>query len=660
MGRISGATYGGSVRYVAVTACPTGIAHTYMAAEKLQTAAAAAGHQIKVETQGSIGAENVLTAADIAAADAVIIAADKNVELDRFAGKKVLKVGVADGVHKPAELLDRAINAPVQGGTVVAATEEKVGVGQTLYRALMAGVSPMIPFVVVGGLLIAVSLSLGGSPDPSGGLVVPEGSFWWKMLQIGTIAFKMMIPILAGFIAMSIADRPGLVPGMITGLVANTGELYGSEAGSGFLGAIVAGFLAGYVTLTVKRVKVPKFMAGIMPIIVIPLVATVVSSLAFIYVLGAPIAGVFSGLTNWLSGLTGANAVVLGVILGLMIAFDMGGPVNKVAFLFGVGLIATGQAAPMGMIGAAIAAPPIGQGLATVLRRKVYDESEQELGLAAMFMGFFGITEGAIPFAAADPARVIPANMVGGAVAGATAALFGATNAVPHGGGIVALLGAVHGVPGYLIAIALGSTVTALMTLGLKMRHQAKQQEAAAVPAAAAREQSEQAIGSGAGAATAVATAPAKVGLAQYITPETVAVDLTATDRDAAIAELVGIAARTGKVVDPAAVVTSALAREAPVSTGLGDGIAIPHAKTDAVSEPVVVYARSRTGIDWSSRDGVPASEIFLIAVPEQAAGDAHLSILSALSRKLVNPAFRSKLSAAGPDRAYELLSNVQ
>lgn len=648
------------MRYVAVTACPTGIAHTYMAAEKLELAAAEAGHQIKVETQGSIGAENVLTAADIAAADAVIIAADKNVELDRFAGKKVLKVGVADGVHKPAELLERAISAPIQGGTAVAATEEKSGLGQTLYRALMAGVSPMIPFVVVGGLLIAVSLSVGGTPDPSGGLVVPEGTFWWKMLQIGTIGFKMMIPILAGFIAMSIADRPGLVPGMITGIVANTGELYGSEAGSGFLGAILAGFLAGYVTRAIKRVKVPKFMAGIMPIIVIPLFATVVSCLAFIYVLGAPIAGLFTGLTNWLSGLTGANAVMLGILLGLMIAFDMGGPVNKVAFLFGVGLIATGQTAPMGMIGAAIAAPPIGQGLATVLRRKLYDDSEQELGLAAMFMGFFGITEGAIPFAAADPARVIPANMVGGAVAGATAALFGATNAVPHGGGIVAVLGAVHGVPGYLIAIALGSAVTALMTVGLKMRHRADQPGTPEAPDAVALAPSAEVVGSGAGVATAVATAPAKVGLAQYITAETVGVELTATDRDAAIAELVGIAARTGKVNDPAAVVASAVAREETVSTGLGDGIAIPHAKTDAVSEPVVVYARSRAGIDWSSRDGKPATELFLIAVPEQAAGDAHLMILGALSRKLVNAQFRSELSAAGPDRVYELLSTVQ
>lgn len=650
------------MRYVAVTACPTGIAHTYMAAEKLQMAASEAGHEIKVETQGSIGAENVLTAADIAAADAVIIAADKNVEVDRFAGKKVLKVGVADGVHKPAELLERAINAPVQAGTVAVATEEKGGLGQTLYRALMAGVSPMIPFVVVGGLLIAVSLSLGGTPDPSGGLVVPEGSFWGKMLEIGSIAFKMMIPILAGFIAMSIADRPGLAPGMITGIVANTGSLYGSEAGSGFLGAIVAGFLAGYVTLAVKRLKVPKFMAGIMPIIVIPLIGTVVSSLAFIYVLGAPIAGLFGALTRWLSGLTGANAVVLGVILGLMIAFDMGGPVNKVAFLFGVGLIATGQTAPMGMIGAAIAAPPIGQGLATVLRRTLYDDSEQELGLAAMFMGFFGITEGAIPFAAADPARVIPANMVGGAVAGATAALFGATNAVPHGGGIVALLGAVHGIPGYFIAIALGSSVTALMTVGLKSRHQAKQPNAAKAPETASPEPSAPAVASiaAAGTATAVATAPAKVGLAQYITPDTVAVELTATDRDAAIAELVDIAARTGRVDDAAAVVTSALAREAFVSTGLGDGIAIPHAKTDAVSEPVVVYARAREGIDWSARDGKAATELFLIAVPEQAAGDTHLSILGALSRKLVNPQWRSELTAAEPARAYELLSAVQ
>ncbi len=652
------------MRYVAVTACPTGIAHTYMAAEKLQMAADEGGHEIKVETQGSIGAENVLTAADIAAADAVIIAADKNVELDRFAGKKVLKVGVAEGVHKPAELLARAINAPVQGGTAAVVTEEKVGLGQNLYRSLMAGVSPMIPFVVVGGLLIAVSLSLGGTPDPSGGLVVPEGTFWWKMLQIGTIAFQMMIPILAGFIAMSIADRPGLVPGMITGIVANTGNLYGSEAGSGFLGAILAGFLAGYVTLAIKGVKVPKFMAGIMPIIVIPMVATVVSSLAFIYVLGRPIAGLFTALTNWLSGLTGANAVLLGVILGLMIAFDMGGPVNKVAFLFGVGLIATGQTAPMGMIGAAIAAPPIGQGLATLLRRKLYNDSEKEMGLAAMFMGFFGITEGAIPFAAADPARVIPANMVGGAVAGATAALFGVANSVPHGGGIVALLGAVQGVPGYLIAIGLGSTVTALMTLGLKSRHQAKQQGAAEAPATAPRETSEATAVSGGAAvgtaAAAVATAPAKVGLAQYITADTVGVELTATDREGAIAELVDIAARTGRVNDPAEVVSSAVARERAITTALGDGIAIPHAKTDAVSEPVVVYARSREGIDWSARDGKPATELFLIAVPEQAAGDAHLSILGSLSRKLVNPQFRAELSAAGPQRAYEMLGTVQ
>ncbi len=651
------------MRYVAITACPTGIAHTYMAAEKLQAAASEAGHEIKVETQGSIGAENVLTAADIAAADAVIIAADKNVELDRFAGKRVLQVGVADGVHKPAELLVRAVNAPVQAGTVAVATEDKGSLGATLYRSLMAGVSPMIPFVVVGGLLIAVSLSLGGTPDPEGGLVVPDGSFWGKMLEIGSIAFTLMIPILAGFIAMSIADRPGLAPGMITGIVANTGSLYGSEAGSGFLGAIVAGFLAGYVTLAVKGVKVPKFMAGIMPIIVIPLFATVVSSLAFIYVLGAPIAGLFTALTTWLSGLTGANAVVLGIILGLMIAFDMGGPVNKVAFLFGVGLIATGQTAPMGMIGAAIAAPPIGQGLATVLRRTLYDESEKEMGLAAMFMGFFGITEGAIPFAAADPARVIPANMAGGAVAGAVAALFGATNAVPHGGGIVAVLGAVHGVPGYLIAIALGSTVTALMTLGLKIRHRAKNRGAEPAPAMTPPERPDGTVGSGvatAGATTAVAAAPPKVGLAQYITAETVAVELSATDRDAAIAELVGIAARTGRVLDPAAVVAGALAREATVSTGLGDGIAIPHAKTDAVSEPVVVYARSRAGIDWASRDGKPASELFLIAVPEHAAGDAHLTILGALSRKLVNAQFRSELSAAGPDRAYELLVSVQ
>ncbi len=334
-----------------------------------------------------------------------------------------------------------------------------------MYKALMNGVSYMIPFVVVGGLLIAISLSLGGHTDPSGGLVIPKDSFWNDVNNIGVIGFTLMVPILSGYIAYAIGDRPALVPGMIGGWIANTGELYDSKAGAGFIGAIVTGFLAGYLVVGIKKVRVPRFVQPIMPIIVIPIVATTALGLFFIHVIGRPISWVFEHLTSWLSGMTGTSAVVLGAILGLMIAFDMGGPVNKTAFLFGAGLIATGNQTVMGMCAAAIPVMPLGQGLATLIRRRLYTEQERETGLASLFMGCFGISEGAIPFAAARPAQVIPANMLGGAVAGAIAGLSGVEDAVPHGGPIVAVLGAVGAVPMFFVAVVAGAVVTAVSTV---------------------------------------------------------------------------------------------------------------------------------------------------------------------------------------------------
>lgn len=434
-------------KLLAVTACPTGIAHTYMAAEKLAQAAESRGIDMKVETQGSIGAENVLDDNDVNTADGIIVAADKDVDLSRFAGKRVLTVGVAEGIHHPERLIERVLSAPVhEAGAASAASAAGGGKERSVgYKALMNGVSYMIPFVVVGGLLIAVSLSLGGHTDPSGGLVIPKGSFWMDVNNIGVIGFTLMVPILSGYIAYAVGDRPALVPGMIGGWIANTGELYGSKAGAGFIGAIVTGFLAGYLVLGIKKVKVPKFVQPIMPIIVIPVVATTALGLFFIYVIGKPISWVFEHLTDWLGGMTGTSAIALGAILGLMIAFDMGGPVNKTAFLFGAGLIATGNQTVMGMCAAAIPVMPLGQGLATLIRKRLYTEQERETGLASLFMGCFGISEGAIPFAAARPAQVIPANMLGGAVAGALAGVAGVEDAVPHGGPIVAVLGAVSG-----------------------------------------------------------------------------------------------------------------------------------------------------------------------------------------------------------------------
>nr|WP_308372660.1 fructose-specific PTS transporter subunit EIIC [Streptomyces sp. MCA2] len=742
---------GHGLKLLAVTACPTGIAHTYMAAEKLTQTARSLGHEIKVETQGSIGAENVLSDNDVRDADGVIIAADKDVDRSRFVGKKVLAVGVAEGIRHPEQLIERVQSAPVYGGEPgdgagggAAAASGGGGTGggkerSVAYKALMNGVSYMIPFVVVGGLLIAISLAVGGHPTPEG-LKIAPGSFWEDVNNIGTIGFQLMVPILSGYIAYAIGDRPALVPGMIGGWIATHGELYGmKDASAGFIGGIVTGFLAGYLVVWIKKVKVPRFAQPIMPIIVIPIVATTALGLFFVYVLGKPISWVFTHLTGWLSGMTGTSAIVLGAILGLMIAFDMGGPVNKTAFLFGSGLIASGNQTVMGMCAAAIPVMPLGQGLATLIRRHLYSEQEREIGMAALFMGLFGISEGAIPFAAARPAQVIPANMLGGAVAGALAGMAGVADAVPHGGPIVAVLGAVDGVPMFFVAVVIGAVVTALATVALVDVAERRKSGAragtgggaevmagadavvtvggaslavaepvtepvvagpvAAGPVAAG-------VGAGAGAEaaaggasrTAVAVAPvpgataapgqgsdgeavetdgAEIDgndvsgdgqgadgdgdsdsdsddsassvevLSGYLTEQTVKTQLDADGKEAAIREMAELAAGTGKVADVDELVRVALAREAQGTTGLGEEIAIPHAKTDAVTAPVVGFARSADGIDWGSLDGTLAKLVFMISVPEAAAGDEHLRILALLSRKLMDADFRARLQGA-------------
>ncbi|MEV5509623.1 fructose-specific PTS transporter subunit EIIC [Streptomyces orinoci] len=644
----SGGHRGRRLRLIAVTACPTGIAHTYMAAEKLAQAAEALGHRIKVETQGSIGAENVLTDNDVREADAVIIAADTEVDRGRFAGKPVLAVAVAEGIHHPERLIERAVEAPVYrggGGGAAGAGVGPAAGGQgrgVTYKALMNGVSYMIPFVVVGGLLIAVSLALGGQATPHG-LVIPEGSFWKHVNDIGVIGFTLMVPVLSGYIAYAIADRPALVPGMIGGWIANTGALYGSRSGAGFIGAIVTGFLAGYTVLGIKRVRVPRFVRPIMPIIVIPVLATSAVGLFFIYVLGRPIAWVFEHLTDWLGGLTGASAALLGVLLGLMIAFDMGGPVNKTAFLFGAGLVSKNPEV-MGMCAAAIPVPPLGQGLATLLRRQMFDEQERETGLAALFMGFFGITEGAIPFAAARPARVIPANMAGGAVAGAIAGLAAVEDRVPHGGPIVAVLGAVAGVPMFLVAMGLGAVVTGVLTVTLMSLGRAGGAPREGVPVGSEVPGDSGVPGMGARPSGA---APGPGVLSGYLTERTVRPFLMADGKRAAIEEMAGLLGASGCVRDEAALVSAVLAREELGTTGLGEAIAIPHAKTDAVSAPVVGFARSAEGIEWGSMDGTKARLIFMIAVPGGGSENEHLRILAVLSRRLMDRGFRERLLAA-------------
>ncbi|MEU3722055.1 fructose-specific PTS transporter subunit EIIC [Streptomyces sp. NPDC031705] len=641
-----GASGRGRPKLLAVTACPTGIAHTYMAAEKLQQAAAELGVDLKVETQGSIGAENVLSDNDVREADGIIIAADTEVDRGRFAGKRVLTTSVADGIHKPKELIERVRSAPVQAGAEASGRTGGAGGGggerSAAYKALMNGVSHMIPFVVVGGLLLAVSIALGGHSTPQG-IEFDKDSFWFHVNALGGLGFKLMLPIFSGYIAYALGDRPALVPGMIGGfLAADAVNLYGADANAGFLGAIATGFLAGYLVVWIKKVRVPRFVQPIMPIIVIPIVSTLTLGLFYIYVIGQPISWVFTHLTDWLNGMTGSSAIVLGALIGLMIAFDMGGPVNKTAFLVAVGLIGTNDAV-MGMAAAAIPVMPLGQGLATLLRRGLYTEQERETGVAALLMGFFGISEGAIPFAAARPAQVIPANMLGGAVAGAVAGLSGVEDSVPHGGPVVSVFGAVGGVAMFFVAIGVGTVVTALTTnalIGIKARR-----GRAAAPVGA---RVHAPVPAAAGPAAAAADDEPEV-LSGYLTARTVKTELASGTKEEAIREMAGLLAAAGHVRDVEELVRVALAREAQGTTGLGESIAIPHAKTDAVTRPTVGFARSGGGIEWGALDGTKARLVFMIAVPEAAAGDEHLRILALLSRKLMDGGFRTRLQSA-PD----------
>jgi fructose PTS system EIIBC or EIIC component len=646
-------------KILAVTACPVGIAHTYMAAENLQKAGKALGIDIKVETQGSIGVENALTEQDIAEADGIIIAADKEVPKERFAGKKVIITGVQDGVHKPEELIKRVLSGetPVYKPEMAAASKSSASAKKDnpIYKHLMSGVSYMVPFIVVGGLLIALALTLGGQQTP-GGIVIPEDSIWSQVSALGGAAFTFMVPILAGFIAVSIADRPGLVPGMIGGYIAANGSFYGSEAGAGFIGGIIAGFLAGYVALAIKKIKVPKAVQPVMPIIFIPIISSVVVGLLFIYVIGAPVAATFESLTTWLAGMQGGSSILLAIILGGMIAIDMGGPFNKVAFLFGSAMIGEGNYEIMGPIAVAICIPPIGLGLATFINKRKFRPTEREAGKASFTMGLFGITEGAIPFAAQDPLRVIPSIVVGSMVGSVIAMLSSVGDRVAHGGPIVAVLGAVDNVVMFFIAVIVGVLVTAFMVIALKKNVDGEVAVA------------------GAGAAGTVSTPVREDKVEQSTVSVTeikkltditseflIETDLAGTTRDDVMDELIAKFDASGVLSSKEEFKQAILNREEQSSTGLGMNIAIPHGKSAAVKHPAVAFGIKREGVDWKSLDGTSAKLIFMIAVPEKAAGDAHLKILQMLSRKLMDEDFRNQLlQTKTKAEAYKLLEEIQ
>ncbi|PEQ27620.1 PTS fructose transporter subunit IIABC [Bacillus thuringiensis] len=650
------------MKLLAVTSCPNGIAHTYMAAENLQKTADKLGVQMKIETQGGIGVENELTEQDIREADGIIIAADRVVNKDRFVGKKLLVVGVQDGIRKPEELIQKVNsgNVPIyysQSKIVESNHQERKQ--NPIYRHLMNGVSFMVPFIVVGGLLIAIALTLGGEKTP-GGLVIPEGSFWKTIEQIGGASFTFMVPILAGYIAYSIADKPGLVPGMIGGYIAATGSFYGSESGAGFLGGIIAGFLAGYIALGIKKLKVPKAIQPIMPIIIIPVFTSLIVGLAFVFIIGAPVAQVFVSLTAWLAGMQGSSSILLALILGAMISFDMGGPVNKVAFLFGSAMIGEGNYEIMGPIAAAICIPPIGMGLATFIGKGKFQDSEREMGKASFTMGLFGITEGAIPFAAQDPLRVIPSIMAG-SMTGAVIAMIGHVgDRVAHGGPIVAVLGAVDNVFMFFVAVIVGSIVTAVVVNVLKkdvskLEKQENEQikEVSATIEVQQLEQETQARGE------RIDKVEMKK-LTDITSLELIETDLKGETRDDIIDEMIQKLKHVGALHSVTEFKQAIMNREQESTTGIGINIAIPHGKSAAVRKPSVVFGIKQSGIDWKSLDGTEAKLIFMIAVPKGNEGNEHLKILQMLSRKLMDDSFRERLlSVQTKAEAYKLLDEI-
>ncbi|HFT5239781.1 TPA: PTS fructose transporter subunit IIBC [Yersinia enterocolitica] len=442
----------GPKRIVAITACPTGVAHTFMAAEAIESEAKKRGWWVKVETRGSVGAGNAITPEEVAAADLVIVAADIEVDLDKFAGKPMYRTTTGLALKKTVQELDKAlveaeVYQPKTGSSAGTGTKKTETGGP--YRHLLTGVSYMLPMVVAGGLCIALSFVFGIKAFEV------KGTLAAALMQIGGgSAFALMVPVLAGFIAFSIADRPGLTPGLIGGMLA-------VSTGAGFLGGIIAGFLAGYVAKAIStKLQLPQSMEALKPILIIPLVASLIVGLVMIYVVGTPVAKIMTGLTNWLQSMGTANAVLLGAILGAMMCTDMGGPVNKAAYAFGVALLSSSVYAPMAAIMAAGMVPPLAMGLATLLARHKFDKGEQEGGKAALVLGLCFISEGAIPFAARDPMRVLPCCIAGGALTGALSMAFGAQLMAPHGGLFVLLIpGAIHPVLLYLVAIIAGTVL---------------------------------------------------------------------------------------------------------------------------------------------------------------------------------------------------------
>ena len=658
---------------IAATGCPTGIAHTFMAKEALEKAAAERGLTIKVETHGQVGVENELTKSEIAGAKAVVVAADKDVQAERFAGKPMVSVGVSKAlsVEAAGKLIDRALAA--KGDDTVAAAadvedevEEKESIGHIIYKHLMNGVSHMLVFVVAGGVLTAVSFLWGITSFDS--TAADYNSFAAMLKIIGGIAMNLMVPVLSAYIAESIGKRPALVPGFVAGMIAIQGlpvnadthmiDAGGTGVGFGFLGGIVGGFLAGYVILLLEKVfaGLPKNLDGLKAIFLYPLFSTAIVGLVMLGISG-PMAAINTAMMDFLKGLSASGAVVLGLAIGCMCAFDMGGPVNKAAYVTGTAMLTEALAAGVGTdtynfgtnfmaaVSAACIVPPLITTFAVIVGKKYFSQEDHDAGVVNLILGCTHITEGAIPFMTKNIWPVMPIVMLGSSIASILTIMFNVHDPAPHGGFLV--LPVVENGPLWVLAILIGAVVGGILFVAFKKYDFEKSQKAA--PAAPAKPVE---------APKAAAVEAPKAEAADFVKVENVFVAENFASRDEALNFVSNQAVKAGVADDADAVMNAFLAREAEGSTGMMEGFAIPHAKSDAITDAAVIVVKDDSGVTgWDTMDGAPVNVAIALLIPGAQAGTTHLKILSKVAEALMDEGFRATVK--GSTDAAEIAKTI-
>lgn len=658
---------------IAATGCPTGIAHTFMAKEALEKAAAERGLTIKVETHGQVGVENELTKSEIAGAKAVVVAADKDVQAERFAGKPMISVGVSKAlsVEAAGKLIDRALAAKGDDSVAAAAdvedeVEEKESIGHVIYKHLMNGVSHMLVFVVAGGVLTAVSFLWGITSFDS--TASDYNSFAAMLKIIGGIAMNLMVPVLSAYIAESIGKRPALVPGFVAGMIAIQGlpvnaetgmiDAGGAGVGFGFLGGIVGGFLAGYVILLLEKVfsKLPKNLDGLKAIFLYPLFSTAIVGLVMLGISG-PMAAINTAMMDFLKGLSASGAVVLGLAIGCMCAFDMGGPVNKAAYVTGTAMLTEALAAGVGTdtynfgtnfmaaVSAACIVPPLITTFAVVVGKKYFSQEDHDAGIVNLILGCTHITEGAIPFMTKNIWPVMPIMMLGSSIASILTIMFNVHDPAPHGGFLV--LPVVENGPLWVLAILIGAVVGGILFVAFKKYDFEKNQKAA--PAAPSKSVE---------APKPAAVEAPKAEAADFVKVENVFVAEDFASRDEALSFVSNQAVKAGIASDADTVMNAFLAREAEGTTGMMEGFAIPHAKSDAITEAAVIVVKDESGVTgWDTMDGAPVNVAIALLIPGAQAGTTHLKILSKVAEALMDEDFRATVK--GSTDAAEIAKTI-